>query len=151
MTPADTLLRTWLRATADRWERAADADPPDFAALADMPRRPGDVTIAEIVEAARRLAEVEAEDEPDDYERVWVPFDSLGADGGWTRMANPTADIGDPVLAMRDGREERAVIEAFTDGGAEVRFDSDGRGRWADQWTVLAASYTVADEDDGAP
>lgn len=67
----------------------------------------------------------------------------------------PGPNVGDTVLVTRGGREERAVIEAFTDGGAEVRFDSDGRGRWVHRWTrvpaVVPPTYTAADEEDGEP
>lgn len=69
----------------------------------------------------------------------------------YQQAPHPRSDVGDTVLVMRNGREERAVLETFSDGGAEVRFDSDGRGRWVHRWTVPAASYTVTDEDDGAP
>ena len=60
MSAADTLFRQWLAATLDRWDRAMTSTPPDLAALADLPRLPGDVTLAAFVEAGREaLARLE--------------------------------------------------------------------------------------------
>lgn len=52
-------VSAWLLAAADRWEGALRQEPPDHAALADLPRLPDDsgiISIASIVDEVRWLA-----------------------------------------------------------------------------------------------
>ena len=49
----DRLVDLWLERTADRWERALRADPPDLFHVKDLPPLPGNVSMGAFIDAVR--------------------------------------------------------------------------------------------------
>ncbi len=55
MNAAQFAAAEWIESRVNAWDAALTSTPPDFAALADMPRLPGDVSISAFLDALREM------------------------------------------------------------------------------------------------